>query len=83
MTHWTHAGPGDHEGIIPIVVQEVIKDSAGTVVHQTDGLLDIVGSERMAFHFRVRCAADTSVRVTMPECISWYAAAVSMKGAFA
>lgn len=54
MTHWTQSGPGEQHGsTVPIVVEEIIKTSAGEEVLRTRAELGDVGEQEHAFILKV------------------------------
>ena len=53
MTHWTQAGPGaQNSSTVPILVEEIIKNTAGEEVLRTRAELGDVGEREQAFIFK-------------------------------
>ncbi len=44
MTHWTQAHPNNPGNTVPIVLEEIIRDSAGIVVSTSEGRLGATDS---------------------------------------
>lgn len=65
MTHWTQSGSGEQHGnTVPIVVEEIIRNSAGEEILRTRAELSEVGEQEHAFilkvgldiHFQLACS---------------------------
>ncbi len=44
VTHWTQANPNNHGNTVPIVLEEIIRDSEGIVVLTSEGKLGAIES---------------------------------------